>query len=156
MKKKGKRKRLKLKKEKVAIVVVIIFVVLMIALYLIQQSTRKTEPKEPAEEYFRIFDTTVNDADPVTNDTAIERWIIYSISFKIQAIGGDAHNVVVKSWARAPHEGIGNIPEGEYRYVEQTSVRPFGYMSEINEDGKVPMEITITSTEAEGTVTIYL
>jgi len=154
MKKKGRRKRRKLRKEIVGIVVTI-FVVLMIALYLSQQSIRETKPKEPAENYFRIFDTTVNDADPITNDTVVERWIIYSISFKIQAIGGDAHNVVVKSWAKAPHWEVGDIPEGEYRYVEQMSERPYGMMSEVDEDGKVPMEITITSTEAEGAVIIY-
>jgi len=155
MKKKRRMKRRKLKKEIVCIVVITIFVSLMIALYLSQQSNRETEPKQSAEEYFRIFDTTINDADPVTNDTVIVRWIIYWISFKIQAIGGDAHNVVVKSWAKAPHEWVGDIPEGEYRYVEQMSIRPFGYMSEIDKDGKVPMEIVITSTEAEGAVTIY-
>lgn len=155
MKRKGRRKRRKLRKEIVGIAVITIFVVLMIALYLNQQSIRETEPKEPAEKYFRIFDTTVNDADPITNDTVVERWILYWISFKIQAIGGDAHNVVVKSWAKAPHEEVGDLQEGEYRYVEQMSERPYGYMSEINEDGKVPMKITITSTEAEGAVIIY-
>ena len=152
MKKNRRKKRTKIKREIVVLLAIISILVVAVALYL---NARARAPKKPAEGYFSIFDNTINDAEPRTNDTVIVRWIIYGISFKIQAADGDAHDVIILSWAKAEPVYIGDIPKGEWRYVSQTSSRPFGYMSQIDEDGKVPMKIRITSKEAEGTVTIY-
>ena len=152
MKKKRRKKGTKVKKEIVVLLVIIGVLVVAAASYLSQQRSRE---KKPAEEYFRVFDATINDAEPRTNDTAIVRWIIYGISFKIQTVGGDAHDVIVQSWGKAYPVYVGDIPKGEFRYVSQMSSRPFGYMSKIDEDGKFPMTIRITSKEAEGAITIY-
>ena len=147
-----RKKKTRIKKEIVVLSVILIILVIAIALYLSMDGSRE---KKPAEEYFRVFNTTINDAEPRTNDTVIMRWIIYGISFEIEAVGGDAHNVIVLSWAKAYPIDVGDIPKGESRYVSMTSSRPYGYNSIIDEEGKVPMTIRVTSTEAKGAITIY-
>lgn len=149
---KKRRKRRKKIKEVLVLLVVILFLVLAVASFLSQQ---RSQEKMPAEEYFRVFDATVDDAEPRTNDTVVVGWMIYGISFKLQAVVGDAHNVVVQSWAMADLVYFGDIPKDRFGYVSQMSPRPYGYMSKINEDGEFPMTIRISSKEAEGKITIY-
>lgn len=152
MRKKRGRKREKVGKEIVVLLVIISILVLAAALYLAQPTSQE---KKPAEEYFRVFDATVDDAEPIKNDTVAVIWMIYGISFKLQVVGGDAHSLVVQSWAWAEPVYVGDVSKGDSRYVSQASPHPYGYRSIINEDGKFPMTIRITSVEAEGKITIY-
>lgn len=146
-----RKKRTKLNKRMAVLLVIVgVFMLAAVASYL---SQLRSLEKKPAEEYFRVFDATVNYGVPRRNGTA---WIIYGISFKLQAVGGDAHNVIVQSWAMAEPVELGDIPKDGFKTVTQTSAPPFGYLSEMNEDGKFPMLIRITSLEAEGKITIYL
>lgn len=116
------------------------------------QSQDLDQERKPAKDYFRVFEPTVDMAKPL-NPPDNTQWIIYGISFKLQPIHGDAHNVIVRSWAMADPEEVGDIPEGEFEYVSIEA--PYGYYGEMNEDGKVPITISIYSEEAEGEITVY-
>jgi len=148
------RRKKRIKKRKVSksvlilSLVVVIAIIISVAIYLNQQQGGL----RTAEEYFEILNATVDYGDFRQNDTVV----IYTISFEIKAVGGDAHDVMVQSWARAQNYAVGTILEGETKAVmEMTSNPPFGILSHENEDGKFPMEIRITSMEADGYVTIY-
>lgn len=157
MKRKRKERRSKTNRKWViaAVIVIIVFIVITTASYLNLQN--KSPKKAEAKDYFRVVNATINDADPVeTNGTTILSVKIYGISFMLQAVGGDAHDVVVMGWAYANTVPIGIMSEGEFSLVTQMSTRPYGMYTEINEEGKFPMEIRILSREAEGKITIYL
>ncbi len=156
MKRKRKEKRSKSNRKWAiaTVIIIIIFIVVATASYLIQQS--KTPEKAEAKDYFRVVNATINDADPVEmNDTTILSVKIYGISFMLQAVGGDAHDVAVMGWALADTVPIGVVSEGEFSFVIQMSPRPYGIYTEANEEGKFSMEIRIISKEAEGKITIY-
>lgn len=120
-------------------------------------SSPKVE-KSRAEEYFEIFNATVNDGvfkDGSSYEDS-SRLVIYGISFCLRTKGGDAHDVIIQSWAKAEPVDFETILEGQYKYVEQSSQSPFGYLSEKAENGMFPFDVKISSVEAEGTITIYL
>ena len=158
MKRKGKEKKSKARARRkwwiATVTIIVVFIVVATASYLIQQS--KPTKKAEAKDYFRVVNATINDADPIEmNDTTILSVKIYGISFVLQAVGGDAHDVAVMGWAYADTVPIGIISEGEFSLVIQMSFRPYGIYTEINEEGKFSMEIRIISKEAEGKITIY-
>ena len=158
MKRKGKEKKSKARARRkwwiITVTIIVVFIVVATASYLIQQS--KPAKKAEAKDYFRVVNATINDADPIEmNDTTILSVKIYGISFVLQAVGGDAHDVAVMGWAYADTVPIGIISEGEFSLVIQMSPRPYGTYTEINEEGKFSMEIRIISKEAEGKITIY-
>ena len=151
------RRKKRIKKRKVSKSVLIlslvagIVIIISVASYLSQQ--QGGFQKRTAEEYFEILDATIDYGEYREEGTAL---VIYAISFKIKAVEGDAHDVMVQSWARAQRYYVGEILKGETKAVmEMMSNPPFGYFSKKNEDGKFPMEIKITSMEADGYVTIY-
>jgi len=147
MLKEKRRKKKTNKRTLVFLAIVCLFVIVIVVSYLSQPQRPE---KKPAEEYFRIFEPTVNYGEPRENGTI---WLINDISFKLQAIGGDASNVIVQSWAMAEPVELMDIPKGESRYVNQFS--SVAYLIKMNEDGKFPMSIRITSTEADGEIIIY-
>jgi hypothetical protein len=155
------------KTKKIIISLIIIFAFVgIIALGLYQSlSQSQTRPsKKPAAEYFEIFEATVNDGEfempSVDQGGSYENssiLFIFSISYKIRAIGGDAHNVVIKSWAKADLVDFQVIQKDQWEYVEQTSSRPlYGYKSTKDSTGKFPFQAKIVSDEAEGTILIYM
>lgn len=154
-----KKKRTRINKQIVVLSVIIgAFMVAAVASYLTQSPGVEKEPgvdKKPAKEYFKVLNATIDYAEPRYNDTAIIAWEIFDISFTLQAVGGDANNVIVQSWANAEPVELGDIQKDHSKYVTQSSPPPFGYLSEINENEKFPMTIRITSEEAEGKITIY-
>jgi len=149
MRKKKSRTRKIDNRKLVLLAIVCLFVIVTVAAYISQQNNQRPE-KKPAEEYFRILEPTINYGEPRENGTI---WLIYDISFTLQAIGGDASSVVVQSWAKAEPVELMDIPKNESRYVKQIS--SLAYMIQMNEDGKFPMSIRITSREAEGEMIIY-
>ena len=149
MRKKKRRTRKTDNKKLVLLVIACFFVIVTVAAYISQQDNQGSE-KKPAEEYFRILEPTINYGEPRENGTI---WLIYDISFTLQAIGGDASSVIVQSWAKAEPVELMDIPKNESRYVNQIS--SVAYMIQMNEHGKFPMPILITSREAEGEITIY-
>lgn len=151
MKRKKRIKKRKVNKPLLIVsLVAVVIIIITVASFISQQ---RGFQEKTAEEYFEILDPTVDYGELIQNDTAVK---IYTISFKIKAVGGDAHDVMVQSWARAERYPVGTIFEGEVKAVIQMmSPPPFAYLSEKNEDGKFPMEVKITSIEANGFVTIY-
>ena len=144
---KKRRTRKTDKKKLVLLAIVCLFVIVTVASYMSQY--QKPE-KKPAEEYFRILEPTINYGEPRENGTI---WLINDISFTLQAVGGDASSVIVQSWAKAEPVELMDIPKDESRYVNQIS--SVAYMIKMDEYGKFPMSIGITSREAEGKITIY-
>lgn len=146
-----KKKRIKLNVERVLFLFIVgMFTYILLSLYL--GGPQENVPKKPADEYFEIFGTTIEDAEPVKNFTA---WIVYGISFKLRAIEGDAHTVIVYGWAPdVKDQELGDIPKDKSMYITQISPK-FGKYVRV-EDGKLPFSIRIYSTEAEGTITFYL
>ncbi len=90
------RKRRKSNKTIVILLFVAgIFISLAIASYFNQPHGPQSLRKKPAEEYFKVLNAKVLGCEPRGENV----WKIYLISFELQAIGGDAHNVVIQSWA---------------------------------------------------------
>ena len=154
---KGKRRKRR-KKKVVLLAMLLVFVsIIIVAVYQSQP-----QPKKSAAEYFEIFDSTVNygefreptedEGGSYENSNVL---IIYGVSFKLKAIGGTAHNVVVQSWAKADPVYFEIIAKDQWKYVEQTSLPPAGYFSR-KEGGKFPFRVRIRSSEAEGDIIIYL
>lgn len=163
------RKRVKKRKRvNKPLVIVSLAIVIVISLYVVSylsQLQRGSQKKLPADEYFEIFEQTVNDGeflDPKLDEGGSyensSRLLIFSISYKLRAVGGDAHNVVVGSWGPTENfEEFEVILNGQYGYVEQGSIRTGGgFMTKKAENGKFPFPVKLTSDEAEGTITIYL
>ncbi len=135
---------------KVLLVTIGVLILVAVGSYL---SGPQSVKKKPAEEYFRVSEAYIVSGEPRENGTA---YMIYDIYFELQAVGGDAHNVIIQSWAMAEPVELGDISEGKSKDVRQNSPNPYGYFSEMNEDGKFPMQIRITSKEAEGKIIIPL
>jgi len=140
-----KRKRRKKGNKTIVIIPLVgIVILLAIALYFNQPHVQK----KTAEEYFKVLDPKVLAGEHKEENV----WKIYHISFKLQAIGGDAHNVIIQSWAMADPQELFDIPKNESRLVILESL--WGDFVEMNNEGKLPVSITITSDEAEGKITI--
>jgi len=148
------------KKTSILFVLLLIFgVIIAVGVYQnMHQSSSQSNQEYSAAEYFEIVNATINDGKLRRNETtgeiiAVE---IYSISFEVKAVKGDAHNVVVQGWARSQPEELGTILKGEARAViEQRTSTSAPYLSQKNADGKFPMTIRITSQEASGFIIIY-
>jgi len=155
---KGRKRIKKRRRVNKPLVILSLAIVIVISLSAVSYLNQLPREKKLADEYFEIFDATVNDGE-FRDGSSYEdstMLVIYSISYKLRAKGGDAHDVIVKSWAKAGPLDLETILEDGYKYVEQTSVPPFGYQSEKAENGMFPFDVRISSVEAEGTITIYL
>ena len=111
MKKRRKReKRRKIDKKMMALLLVVVFFIIIV----VYQTTRET-PKYSAEEYFEIL-------EPTPGGTLNEDWshlFLYSLTFKIKAVRGDAHEVIANSAGLGMEEPmwVGTIMNGEERTV---------------------------------------
>jgi len=152
--KKSKKSRKRKKSKLIAALSVAIGIIVILSVVSYLNQTQNSSQTKPAEEYFRVFNATVNDGEPRENGTM---FIVYDVSFVIQPVGGDAHNVIIQSWTgKAEAAELGDIPQNQSKYVNLVSPRPFGVLIAMNEDGKFPLRIMVTSTEARGYITIYL
>jgi len=159
-----RRKGTSAKKIGTIVAVLLIFAVIVgIGLYQLQAQSRPFVKKQ-AKDYFEILEPTVNDYDylnpTVDKGGSYENsstLMVYSISFQLKAIGGDAHSVVVKSWAQAEMYPIVSISQNQQQYVQQDSSRPFGKPIYKNSTtGYFEFTIGITSEEADGDITFAL
>ncbi len=150
------RKRKKRRKSRKWVWILFAFI-LLLGIIVVPRLFQSQSERQRADDYFEIFDAAVNDGDfkdgSSYEDSSI--LVIYGISFKLRAKGGDAHDVIIQSWAQAEPVDLETILEGQYKYVEQASVPPFGYLTEKAENGMFPFDVEIKSVEAEGTITIY-
>ncbi len=145
-----KRKARKSRRKTVIIIALPIIFVAIIALGVYQGTQPTPNPiKKEARDYFQIIEPTVNYAKPIGNDS----WILYQIGFTLKAVGGDAHGVVVRSWANSEPVELGTILSNQSRYVELISTS--GYHAEVK-DGKILTTVGIGSVEAIGKITLDL
>jgi len=156
-----KRKRnTTLKKTAIALVIVLAFsVIIGYGVYL----SRPKEKKPPAE-YFEILDPALIDRE-YRNPTVAEGGghntskyvIVYGIQFKLKAVGGDAHNVIIDGWGSVEPIGFASIAKDQYEIVTQTSNHPLGVRITRDEMGRFPFEVRIASDETlpDGTIIIY-
>lgn len=145
-----------IKKAMVALFVIIVLAA-VIALGVYQN---KPQAKKSAAEYFEILDPALTDREYLEPSIAegggpetSSMLRVYGISFRLKAIGGDAHNVIVESWGEAEPVNFDEIRKNQYGAVQQTSPHPYGVAIE-REDGKFPFPVTIFSSEAEGEIII--
>jgi len=115
--------------------------------------SQNTQTKSPATEYFEIVSPTTNYAMFQDDNKTILK--IYALQFSIKAVKGPVHDVTVLSWANSEEgEGdVGDLQLGESKFVELKSSQ--GCISEREENG-FPVEIGVTSVEAEGNIAFFL
>jgi hypothetical protein len=158
---KERKKRTSHKKVSVVLAILIpLMVIIAVGMYQLQG---QGQPKKQAKDYFLIFDATVNEGEflnPAMDQGGSyqnsSRLRVYSLSFKLKAVGGDAHSVVVKSWARADLFPIEVIAKGEWYFVTQESPYPYGMILNKNSEGIFQFTAKITSEEAAGEITFDL
>jgi len=151
--KRRKKSDKKIGKEKSIVILSLVAIILIISaltIYFIQFHNPQRVQKKPAEEYFKVLDPTVLIGEPLRENT----WKLSFISFQLQAIGGDANNVVIKSWAMSDPQELEDIPENESKPVLLQAPDPHGYVVKTDSEGTLPVTIAVTSDEAEGDITI--
>lgn len=152
MVRKGKRRKKSNQKKVILPLVAGILIILAAAIYFIQSHGPQDMQKKPPEEYFKVLNATVLIGEPLEENM----WKLSFISFQLQAVGGDAHNVIIKSWAMSNPQELEDILENESKPVLLQAPSPHGYVTEMNNDGMLPIIIAVTSDEAEGKITILL
>lgn len=158
MKKKAGKKTYK--KSLIAVTLVVTFgVIIVLGIYqhrLLPQA--QPTQKFQAAEYFEIVDATVDNANPKFNSTgALVAWEMYALRYTLKAVKGDAHDVVIKSWAQAQPVYFDVIQKGGNVTVTQTSTQTAPYLLEVqNVDGKFKFTVNLRSAEAEGKIDIWL
>jgi len=150
MVRKRERRKKSNKKKVILPLVAGILIISAVATYFIQSHSPQDMQKKPAEEYFKVLNARVLVGEPLEENM----WKISFISFQLQAIGGDAHTVIIKSWAMTDPQELEDILENESKPVLLQAPSPHGYVTEMNNDGMLPIIIAVTSREAEGKITI--
>lgn len=157
-----RKKRKSYKKIGVVLAISIpLTIIIVVGIYQLQGQGQPI--KKQAKDYFEIVEPTVDNGE-FLNPTIDQggsyqnssHLRVYSLSFKLKAIGGDAHSVVVKSWATANSVPIEGIARGEWEYVTQESAPPFGMVVGKNSEGIFQFTLKITSEEADGEITFSL
>jgi hypothetical protein len=159
-----KRRKERTSYKKIGVVLAVLIpltIIIVVGLY--QLPTQSQTVKKQAREYFEILEPTVDNGE-FLNPTVDQggsyqnssRLRIYGISFTLKAIGGDAHSIVVRSWAQADLFAIEGLAKGEEKYVSQISAYPYGMIVEKNSEGVFQWTAKITSEEAEGEITFDL
>jgi hypothetical protein len=123
-------------------ILVVFGVIAAIGLYQNQAQSKEWT----AQEYFQVTEAGV-----INGEVDGDVWILYGISVTFKAVGGDAHGVVVQSWAGSEAQEIGtmvkDVPQTIWLY-SPTSTYGGGYASHKNQtDGHFYVEIRITSLE---------
>lgn len=140
--------RRKRRKRKLIVAVTLLFFASLVVFLVLNRGN----PEEiPAEEYFSISeDDIVPFGFTHQNGTVLE---LQSVSFKLTAVKGDAHGVVISAGAFR-YETIEIINKGETRTINLVYSPPY-YTSKLEKEGFV-IELTIRSVEAKGKMTIYI
>lgn len=146
-----------IKKTAIALIIILaLSAIIVIGIYQNQPRVKKS-----AAEYFLISHARLLDSEykepSVTEGGGANKssiLIVYGVSYRLHARGGDAHLVIVEGWANSNSTLFEYILKDEFAIVYQWSFRPFGLKISRNEEGKFPFQAEIDSTEAKGTITI--
>jgi len=135
----------------ISILIIGVFIAIALLYQLQPQQLSQNPEKELAENYFEIINATVNFGWLKQNDTVL---IIEQLGFMLKAVGGDAHDVIIRSTAMSEaYQEIDPLLKNQTRYIDL--YYKYGYMSKRTEKG-FPIEIKIWSLEAEGTINVIL
>lgn len=150
MKKRAKQRRF----NRNIVVFLLVVVVFGFVVYLaVLQNPPSAQTQKTAAEYFEV----VNAAVETTGQERIEQngtiWVIYGVSFQFKPVLGDAHGVVVKSWANSQEQDVGDLSKGQARTV--VLISPTG-LPVRQKDGKFSVTVRIDSLEAKGPLTFAL
>ena len=143
-----KRKKKKKTSSKIAILLIVVFGFITVIVW--YQSQVQNGGSRDAQDYFEVVSAGVDSGRVENNGTV---WILTGISLTFKAVGGDAHEVVIQSWADSDPILIGTMLKDYPRTVGLFSSR--GYATSKELDG-FPVTIRIASLEASGKFKFYL
>ncbi|MEM3627866.1 MAG: hypothetical protein QXJ11_06235 [Candidatus Bathyarchaeia archaeon] len=155
MKRKAKRRR-KTRKIYIYSFFTIAITVILIAAIREAQTPKPSRQKVPANEYFEIKDAIPTEWDESRSTN--EYLFITQVRFKLTAIGGDAHHVLIIVPGFSPLEEWPYIDEiKQNKTIDITLPKlQYAYRSIKTEDGYFPFTIRIDSDEAYGNITILI
>ena len=147
---KEKKQKKSHKKTIAAITLLTVFgIIIVLGAYQYQPAIPPT-----VEEYFEVTAAI----EPMGNDRIENNgtvYILHAIWVGVKAVGGDAHGVVVQSWAGSDDLQLGDIPKGQTRSDMMVSFT--GAVVRQQEDGNFYVKLTIRSNEVSGTIErVYL
>lgn len=105
------------------------------------------------EEYFEV----TAGYEPMGNDLSEKNgtvWIIHAIWVGVRAVKGDAHGVVIQSWAGSEPLNLGDIPTGQVRREMMNSY--IGARLTQKDDNKFYVTLRILSQEISGSVNVVV
>ena len=143
-----KRKKKKKTSSKIAILLIVVFGFITVIVW--YQSQVQNGGSRDAQDYFEVVSAGVDSGRVENNGTV---YILTGISLTFKAVGGNAHEVVIQSWADSDPILIGTMLKDVPRTVYLLSDR--GYATSKEPDG-FPVTIRIASLEASGKFKFYL
>lgn len=139
------------KKTILAIALLLVFaVIIVIGFHQSQQEVKQYT----VEEYFEVTAAV----EPMGNDLFENNgtvWIIHAIWAGVRPVKGDAHAVVVQSWAGSDPLNLGDIPKGQIRRDIMNSYLG-SHIAQNRTDGNFHVTLRIYSQEASGRVDVVL
>jgi hypothetical protein len=142
MSKKSNRKR----DAAILLIVVIFTAIAVIGLYQNMSSSRPLT----AQEYFQVTQAGIIDGSVEDNGTI---YIVKAITVTFKPVRGDAHEIVVRSWANSEPQDVGDLKKDALKTVSLFSTygvalrrQPQGFLTSIR----------ITSWEVSGELKFFL
>jgi len=150
---KKKKKTRKTKRTLVVLTSLLVFIVIIIV-GVYQTQLAPPPPKVPADEYFVVLNFALEDYELSKDGEYVK---VYLVSFNLKPVGGDAHDVIIKSLAGTQQpEEFPSIGKGVSQFVELEFPSPYPKIVRKNA-GRFPFSIEIYSRETgDGTITVYL
>jgi hypothetical protein len=147
-----KRAKTGTSRKKIAVILtVLVAFSLVIYLGVVQNLPR---PPKTAKEYFEVISAAVEPTGKERIDENGTVWVIYGVAFTFKPILGEAHGVLVKSWANSPPQDIGDLSVNQIRTVVLLSNT--GSAIRQDADGKFRVTVNVESLEARGPLTLEL
>ena len=138
----------------VALILVVAVFVLAAAMYGLSNAPPPKKELEPASEYFEFIQPTVTDYEGPMGEHN-ETYIIKGIGFQIKPVKGDAHGIAIGSWAAGEPVEVGDLKQGETKWVEVRS-SSFGLPVQPVNGTQFQVTIQVNSAEAAGKVTLTI
>lgn len=130
----------------ILLIVVVFAAIAVIGLYQNMSSSRPLT----AQDYFQVTEAGIIDGSVEDNGTI---YVVKAITVTFKPVKGDAHEIVVQSWANSEPQDVGDLKKDTLKTVSLFSTygvalrrQPQGFLTSIR----------ITSWEATGEVKFYL
>ncbi len=139
-------------RKKIVVILAVLVVFSLIIFVGLEQSQPK--PVQAADKYFQVVSAAVEPSIGDRIDQNGTVWIIHAVTFTFKPILGEAHGVLVKSWANSEPQDVGDVLMNQLRTVILTSKT--GAAITQSADGKFRVTVSIDSMEATGPLTLVL